>query len=154
MSAKKSTTVTLQRYYKVTKTSPEPLRPENIQVSVSQGSFTSPTAENRPNFIALALLWAHYQAYQLGILAEDLPSPWEIVDTLGSLQDESNPWIRFLKTVITDKSWVDWIQDPTEVRHRTLEAFALTQGPEFADTQSPEYDDDDNEIDPVFEREE
>lgn len=144
MSSKKSTTVTLHRYYKVTKTSPEPLRPKNIEVSVKPGSFTSPTAENRPNFIALALLWAHYQAYQLGILAEDQPSPWEIIDTLGSLQDESDPWIRFLKTMITDKSWVDWIQDPTEVRHRTLGAFAHIQTPE----------DTDNEIGSAFEGEE
>lgn len=144
MSARKSTTVTSQRYYRVTKTSPEPLRPENIEVSVSQGNFISPTVENQPNFIALALLWAHYQAYQLGILIEDQPSPWEITDTLDSLTDESNLWIRFLRTIITDKSWVDWIQDPTEVKNRTLEAFAYIQSSE----------DNDNEADSTLEREE
>ena len=120
MSSSKSTTVRMQRYYKVTKTSSTPLRPEDIQVEINQSDTNQPGNSREPNFLALSVLWAHYQAYQQGILTEKGPSPWEIVGS-EALEDEySKAWLRFLQQVIIDKEWVKWIQDPAEVKRRVL----------------------------------
>lgn len=127
MSSSKSTTVRLQRYYKVTKASPKPLSPEDIHVDINQASHMPSHVSDQPNSFALALLWSYYQACQQGSLDEALPSPWEII-TLDA-PDEETLWIRFLKEMITDKTWVDWIQDPKEVKRRALTAFQhLTNG--------------------------
>lgn len=121
MPGGKSTTVRLQRYYKVTKTSPEPLRPEDIQVEIAQTSHGSASESDQPNPFALALLWAHYQACQQGSLTKDQPPPWELTNLDGS--DEKNAWLGFLKRMITDRQWVDWIRDPEEIKQRALMAF-------------------------------
>ncbi len=127
MSSSKSNTVKIQRYYKVTKTSPKPLRPEDIHVEVNKSSSMSPGEQGQPNFVALALLWGHYQACQQGILNKDESSPWDINTDQDCSCDESDLWIPLLRQVITDRTWVNWIQDPAEVKRRALEAFAHIQ---------------------------
>lgn len=134
MASSKSTTVRMQRYYKVTKASPVPLRREDIQVEITQSGFGSSRESSQPNLFALSLLWAHYQACLQGILSENQLSPWEAID-LEDGTDEGDPdWVLFLKQMITDKEWVHWIQDLAEVKRRALAAFSSIQ----SDSSSPE----------------
>ena len=140
MSSSKSTTIELQRYYRVTKTSPTPLRSEDIHVEVNQTSPMSPAQSDQPNFIALALLWAHYEACRQGSLSEAEGSPWEIADAGDSFNSDKGLWITFLRNLITDKTWMNWIQDPVEVKRRTLEAFAYIQSSQDADDESDSPD--------------
>lgn len=117
MASSKATTVRLHRYYNVTKASPTPLKPEDIRVDVRQSHTNGPGRSTEPNFLGLAILWAHYEAYRQGLLLEDEPAPWDIVHIM---EDENHPWLLFLRDVITDPDWVRWIQDPVEIKQRVL----------------------------------
>ncbi|NLK09230.1 MAG: hypothetical protein GX316_11130 [Firmicutes bacterium] len=131
MASSKTTRVQLKRYYKVTKTSPEPLRPEDIHVAVEQ-SQTGSTGQNRgPNFIGLAVLWAHYKAYQEDLLTDTGQSPWDIPGCDDA--DADHFWLRFLRRIINDRDWVAWIQDPIEVKER-VQAVLEEMTPEESPT--------------------
>ena len=117
MASSKTTRVKLHRYYKVTKASPTPLRTEDIQVDVRQSDANRPERSTEPNFLGLAVLWAHYEAHKQGLLLEDGPAPWDIANIM---EDENHPWLLFLREIITDLDWVRWIQDPVEVKQRVL----------------------------------
>lgn len=139
MSSSKSTTVTMRRYFQVTKTSPGPIRPEDVQVQVQPRlPGTRPAAE--PNFLALSILWAHFEACRRGLLAENLPGPWEQIHEQAS--DSTDPadverarWVQFLRNVITSPDWTTWIQDRNEVRRRALEAYGRIGGQGSAESK-------------------
>jgi len=132
VSLSKSTTVTLRRYFQVTKTSPAPIRPEDVRVQVQpRQPGTRPSAE--PNFLALSILRAHFEACRRGLLAENMPGPWEQIHELAS--DPTNPadverarWVQFVRNMITNPDWTTWIQDRNEVRRRALEGYSRTSG--------------------------
>lgn len=132
MSSSKSTTITVRRYLQVTKTSPAPIRPEDVRVEVQPRlPGARPSAE--PNFLALSILWAHFEACRRGLLTENLPSPWEQIHEPPS--DPADPgdverarWVQFLRNMITGPDWTTWIQDRNEVRRRALEAYSRIGG--------------------------
>lgn len=114
--------------------SDKPIDPDKIKVKISKDQERD-RASPEPNFIPLTVLWAHFVASQFGLLARDRPAPWQILDH----EDEQNSgkhdidlsqhsWQDFLSKVITDTGWTRWIQDPEEVKNRTLLAFERPQG--------------------------
>lgn len=109
--------------------SDKPIDPKKIKVNVSKGPERN-KASPEPNFIPLTVLWAHFVAKQFGLLDRDRPEPWQILEddrgNVGSkvsIDLSQNSWQNFLSNVITDTSWTQWIQDPDEVKMRTLMAF-------------------------------
>jgi hypothetical protein len=117
MSPGKSAKKTMKMYYRVTKRTPQPIRREDVLMTVQSSS--SRAREERPNFLALSILWAHFQACEHGLLREDAAGPW-------NLTAEPSPghrrWLQFLKSIITDENWSQWIKDEEEMRRRSIEA--------------------------------
>ncbi|MFP4662010.1 MAG: hypothetical protein ACLFPF_07465 [Halanaerobiales bacterium] len=112
--------------------SPQEIDPEKVKIDIQKKPQERNKSSPTPNFIALTVLWAHYIAVQLGLLKDKLPSPWNISDEIEdgkmiersrSLDVSPSKWKDFLGKVITDESWIQWIQNPDEVKQRTLLAF-------------------------------
>jgi hypothetical protein len=135
MSSEKSVTVKFRKYFKVGKTSPEPIRPENVKVNIT--SKEQPHKE--PNFLALCILWAHFQACRQGLLTEDQLAPWEQFEEIqGQIYTDNfvnvqKYWTEFLNHIITDASWTTWITKPEEVKRRAIDAYSKLQ----IDTEIP-----------------
>lgn len=109
--------------------SDKPIDPEKIKIKVSKDQDRD-RASPEPNFIPLTILWAHFVAKQFGLLDGDQPAPWQILDhedehktRIRDIDLSQRSWQDFLSKIITDKGWTRWIQDPDEVRNRTLLAF-------------------------------
>lgn len=120
-----STKVTFTRYFKVHKTSSEPIIPENISINLQLEPKQS-EIKGTLNSTALSILWAHFEACRQGLLDEDLSVPWEKMpeDREGQLPStEETQWVFFLKSMITDATWVEWLKDPMEVRRRSMAAY-------------------------------
>lgn len=97
-----------------------PIKPDDVKVRVDTGAPKKP-ASKQPNFLALTILWAHFQACERGLLREDQPRPW---DLLGSHDmAEQKRWMTFLQRIITETSWTSWIQNEDEVFRRAVEAY-------------------------------
>ncbi len=109
--------------------SDKPIDPSKIKVNISKGPENN-RASPEPNFIPLVVLWAHFVARQFGLLARGRPAPWQLLkdDQENKINNNTidlsqNSWQNFLSNIITDTSWTQWIQDPEEVKNRTLLAF-------------------------------
>jgi hypothetical protein len=129
MSSEKSVTVKFRKYFKVGKTSPEPIRPENIKVNITSKKHQ----HKEPNFLALCVLWAHFQACRQGLLTEDQLAPWEQFEEIEEQTHTDNSvntqkyWTEFLRHIITDASWTTWITKPEEVKMRAIDAYSKLQ---------------------------
>ncbi len=110
------------RTFKINNKSSEPINPEDISITVNQQS--SPPNKSKiqktkeQNFIQLTIFWSHYQAYQKGLLKENIPLPWE----LHKQDTTDRKWKQFLNNII-DKDWTQWINDANEVKKRSLKAI-------------------------------
>ncbi|GAB6098293.1 hypothetical protein JCM16358_01720 [Halanaerocella petrolearia] len=109
MGKEYTTTISCQTYLKAL--SDEPIDPDDISVEIEAGTST-PELDST----VLAILWTNFQACRQGLLEESQPGPWSEIKEEGA-------WTQFLRQVITDTSWVDWIEDPDEVRKRTKEGY-------------------------------
>ncbi|MFW5991624.1 MAG: hypothetical protein ACOCQN_00345 [Halanaerobiaceae bacterium] len=103
----------MKKYFKIK--SPKKINTEDISVNV-----TPKKRKQKPNFMALTILWAHYKAYNMGLLSDTAYSPWE---DYGSNKD----WRNFLDSMIQDSSWTEWITNPEEVKARTKMAFETSK---------------------------
>ncbi len=126
MSNSKTTTVRFSKFLKAIKNTPEPIDPDNISININ----TENKAELKPNFMALCILWAHYEACKQGLLTEDHSPPWEQFreDTTTNPVEPviQQDWKDFLKNIVDDK-WTAWIKKPDEVRKRTINAYEKKQ---------------------------
>ena len=104
------------------------IKPENININLNP-QLRNIQKASTPNFIALTVLWSHFQAMEEGILKENLPAPWEqykedkFISNKRIYIIKHKKWKHFLQEIITDKSWTKWINDPEEVRKRSMEAY-------------------------------
>ena len=104
------------------------IKPENININLNP-QLRNIQKASTPNFIALTVLWSHFQAMEEGILKENLPAPWEqykedkFISNKRIYLIKHKKWKHFLQEIITDKSWTKWINDPEEVRKRSMEAY-------------------------------
>jgi len=104
------------------------IKPENININLNP-QLRNIQKASEPNFIALTVLWSHFQAMEEGILKENLPAPWEqykedkFISNKRIYLIKHKKWKHFLQEIITDKSWTKWINDPEEVRKRSMEAY-------------------------------
>jgi hypothetical protein len=105
----------------VHKTSSEPIIPENISINLQLEPKQSEIKETL-NSMALSILWAHFEACRQGLLDEDLSVPWEKIPEDGTSPEETQ-WVFFLKSMIIDATWVEWLKDPMEVRRRSMAAY-------------------------------
>jgi len=116
--------------------SSEPIDPQDISVNIGSDN-KSKTTNSQPNFLALAILWAHFEAYEQGVLKVDSPVPWEIIHTNADLSFPNQElWLQFLENIITDASWTNWIQNPLELRKRSIEAYNKIRSDDKVETDN------------------
>jgi hypothetical protein len=84
---------------------------------------SSSSREAKPNFLALCILWAHFQACERGLLGKDAAGPWSLS---AEPSPEQQRWLQFLRSMIIDESWSQWISDEEELRRRSLAAYGKT----------------------------
>ncbi len=122
----------MKKYFSIKSNNPEGIDPDKISVDIKKKTQARNKSSPEPSFIALSILWAHYIAKQLGLLIENVPSPWqiafeqsdgEILNKHKNLDISRDSWRTFLSNIIKDKSWTSWIKNPDEVKKRTLLAF-------------------------------
>ncbi|ACL70594.1 hypothetical protein [Halothermothrix orenii] len=121
----KRVTKTFTKKFILSKDSPEAITPDNISINVKPTGQKEGARE--PNKLILSILWAHFKAYKEGLLRYKRRSPWEIIE--DSRLDKSTinnnlhkEWVSFLNEVI-DRDLVKWINNPDEVKTRTMEAM-------------------------------
>ncbi|AGB41213.1 hypothetical protein Halha_1267 [Halobacteroides halobius DSM 5150] len=110
MGEEYTTTISCQTYLKAL--SDDPINPEDISVEI-EANNSAPEL----NTAVLAILWAHFQACRQGLLKESEQTPW------SQIEKESR-WTLFLKEVIKDTSWVEWIEDPIEIREKAKQGYS------------------------------
>ncbi|GAB6098294.1 hypothetical protein JCM16358_01730 [Halanaerocella petrolearia] len=129
MSNEFTTVISGETYLKAL--SDEPIEPDDISVEVEAEGTTSDEA----NMIPLSILWAYFQAQERDLITEDEPTPWEDSQGNSHLSDqEVKEWIQFLDTILTD-DWTTWIQDPDEIRQRSIAAYNQLQQTETTKQQ-------------------
>ncbi|KXS43585.1 MULTISPECIES: hypothetical protein [unclassified Candidatus Frackibacter] len=94
--------------------SSKPINPQDISVNIGSDN-KSKTTSSEPNSLALAILWAHFQACDQGSLTINPFAPWKEIN--------NDKWRKFLNHLITDSTWKDWIQNPEKIKHKTFKAY-------------------------------
>ncbi len=116
----------IKKYLVINKDSPEPINPDQITVKIKKDEPYRNKSSPEPNPTVLALLWSHYKACSQGLLQKGKPAPWENLElsTRGTeLEEEQSSWVGFLKELVRDKSWINWIKDPVELKSRAILAY-------------------------------
>ncbi len=104
------------------------VQPGNFRIKIKP-DYKNIQETSQPNFLALCVLWSHFQALENNILKENLPAPWEQYEENKFISNKKpylikqRKWKRFLEEIIQDKSWVRWINNSGEVRKRSLIAY-------------------------------
>lgn len=119
-------TVRYKSYFKVNNDSPEKINLDDIEVDINTNSTpngNSNQTQEKPNSLALTVLWAYFSACQQGLLTKNKTLPWEEIESRTKKDDfDFQQWFSFLDNIINE-NWIDWIKDPQELKERTLEAY-------------------------------
>ncbi|GAB6139108.1 hypothetical protein [Halanaerobaculum tunisiense] len=115
MSNKVTKTFNCKRRFKIN--SSEPLDSEDISVQVGSNKQANPTTNpsEQPNVLALAILWANFQACHQELLSTDSTPPWNKIN--------KGRWGDFLNQLIADSDWKEWIHNPQQVKEKTRKAY-------------------------------
>jgi len=115
-SDSKTVTAYFRKNIQIFKSNPEPIKAEDISIKIQDRQMAKTQKNNKVNFIAITVLWAHYQACQQNMLGENIIPPWQKFN-------EQKEWKQFLQNIIKDKSWTGWINSSKEVKYRSLKAY-------------------------------
>ncbi len=112
----KTVTAYFRKNIQIIKKNPKPIKAEDVSIEIQNQQMKKTQKSNKVNFIALTVLWAHYQACQQNMLGKNIIPPWQKFN-------EQIEWKQFLQNIIKDKSWTGWINNSEEVKYRSLKAY-------------------------------
>lgn len=95
---------------------------DKIDVEINTESKKHKTEQNNlePDFLSLAILWAHFQACREGKLGEGTLAPWERIDKENQYPEKE--WLLFLNDIL-DNNLLEWFQAPEKIKQKSIRAY-------------------------------
>ena len=100
--------VKYKNYFEVSDNGSEEIDLDNIDVAIKTNQDQA--INQKPNFLVLAVLWAHFRACAEGELSKEKSAPWERIDKKTG-GEENEQWHTFLDNILDD-NLLSWIEEP------------------------------------------